>query len=42
MVADGLGLLRQPAAVVFIIAGLVLLLAASVDARSRRTARAGR
>jgi D-xylose transport system permease protein len=42
MVANGLGLLRQPAAVVFIITGLVLLLAASVDALSRRRARAGR
>lgn len=41
MVANGLGLLRQPAAV-FIITGLVLLLAASVDALSRRRARAGR
>jgi D-xylose transport system permease protein len=42
MVANGLGLLRQPAAVVFIITGLVLLLAASVDALSRRKTRAGR
>jgi D-xylose transport system permease protein len=36
MVGNGLGLLRQPAAVVLIITGLVLLLAASVDALSRR------
>jgi D-xylose transport system permease protein len=42
MVANGLGLLRQPAAVVFVITGLVLLLAASVDALSRRRSRAGR
>lgn len=33
---NGLGLLRQPAAVVFVVTGLVLLLAASVDALSRR------
>jgi len=38
MVANGLGLLRQPAAVVLIVTGLVLLLAASVDALSRRRA----
>lgn len=37
---NGLGLLRQPAAVVFIVTGLVLLLAASVDALSRRRAAA--
>jgi D-xylose transport system permease protein len=36
MVINGLGLLCQPAAVVLIITGLVLLLAASVDALSRR------
>lgn len=35
-VENGLGLLRQPAAVVFVVTGLVLLLAASVDAASRR------
>ncbi|KAA2254937.1 ABC transporter permease [Solihabitans fulvus] len=35
---NGLGLLKQPAAVVFVITGLVLLLAASVDALSRRRA----
>jgi D-xylose transport system permease protein len=37
-VNNGLGLLDQPAAVVNIITGLVLLLAASVDALSRRRA----
>jgi D-xylose transport system permease protein len=37
---NGLGLLRQSAAVVFIITGVVLLLAASVDALSRRRAAA--
>lgn len=37
-VNNGLGLLNQPAAVVNIITGLVLLLAASVDALSRRRA----
>jgi len=42
MVANGLGLLRQPAAVVLIVTGLVLLLAASVDALSRRRAAASR
>ncbi|RMI33002.1 ABC transporter permease [Nocardia stercoris] len=36
VVSNGLGLLRQPAAVVSIVTGLVLLLAASVDAVSRR------
>jgi len=36
MVGNGLGLLRQPAAVVLVVTGLVLLLAASVDALSRR------
>ncbi|WP_405492159.1 sugar ABC transporter permease [Nocardia sp. NBC_00511] len=36
VVSNGLGLLRQPAAVVSIVTGLVLLLAASVDAISRR------
>jgi D-xylose transport system permease protein len=35
-VQNGLGLLGQPAAVVFIVTGLVLLLAASVDVLSRR------
>jgi D-xylose transport system permease protein len=38
VVENGLGLLKQPAAVVNIITGLVLLLAASVDALSRRRA----
>ena len=37
-VANGLGLLAQPAAVVAIVTGLVLLLAATVDALSRRRA----
>jgi D-xylose transport system permease protein len=42
-VQNGLGLLKQPAAVVFVITGLVLLLAASVDVLSRRkSAAAGR
>jgi D-xylose transport system permease protein len=40
-VTNGLGLLRQPAAVVLIVTGLVLLLAASVDALSRRRSAAG-
>jgi D-xylose transport system permease protein len=35
-VNNGLGLLKQPAAVVFIITGLVLLMAAAVDVLSRR------
>ncbi|SFQ61137.1 D-xylose transport system permease protein [Amycolatopsis arida] len=38
VVANGLGLLKQPAAVVAIVTGLVLLLAATVDALSRRRA----
>ncbi|MEV6768407.1 ABC transporter permease [Nocardia sp. NPDC051030] len=38
VVSNGLGLLQQPAAVVSIVTGLVLLLAASVDALSRRRA----
>jgi D-xylose transport system permease protein len=38
VVANGLGLLKQPAAVVSIVTGLVLLLAATVDALSRRRA----
>jgi D-xylose transport system permease protein len=42
MVGNGLGLLRQPAAVVLIVTGLVLLLAASVDALSRRRAAVSR
>lgn len=40
VVENGLGLLHQPAAVVNIITGLVLLLAATVDALSRRRAKA--
>ncbi|KZM75636.1 sugar ABC transporter permease [Nocardia terpenica] len=40
VVGNGLGLLRQPAAVVSIVTGLVLLLAATVDALSRRRAAA--
>ncbi len=38
VVENGLGLLKQPAAVVNIVTGLVLLLAATVDALSRRRA----
>lgn len=38
VVANGLGLLEQPAAVVAIVTGLVLLLAATVDALTRRRA----
>ena len=42
-VENGLGLLRQPAAVVFVVTGAVLLLAAGVDVLSRRrSAVAGR
>ncbi|CCH29112.1 ABC transporter permease [Actinosynnema sp. NPDC047251] len=37
-ISNGMGLLKQPAAVVFIVTGLVLLLAAGVDALSRRRA----
>jgi D-xylose transport system permease protein len=40
IVSNGLGLLGQPAAVVSIVTGVVLLLAASVDALSRRRAKA--
>jgi D-xylose transport system permease protein len=40
VVSNGLGLLQQSAATVNIITGLVLLLAASVDALSRRRAAA--
>lgn len=39
-VQNGLGLLMQPAAVVFVVTGLVLLLAAGVDVASRRRAAA--
>jgi D-xylose transport system permease protein len=38
IVANGMGLLNQPAAVVYMVTGLVLLLAAGVDALSRRRA----
>jgi D-xylose transport system permease protein len=37
-IQNGMGLLKQPAAVVFVVTGLVLLLAASIDALSRRRA----
>jgi D-xylose transport system permease protein len=40
IIENGLGLLKQDAAVVSIVTGLVLLLAASVDALSRRRAAA--
>jgi D-xylose transport system permease protein len=40
LVQNGLGLLRQPASVVLVVTGVVLLLAASVDALSRRRAAA--
>jgi D-xylose transport system permease protein len=40
VVANGMGLLNQPAAVVYMVTGLVLLLAAGVDALSRRRAEA--
>lgn len=40
VVANGMGLLNQPAAVVYMVTGLVLLLAAGVDALSRRRAAA--
>jgi len=40
IVANGMGLLNQPAAVVYMVTGLVLLLAAGVDALSRRRAAA--
>jgi D-xylose transport system permease protein len=36
LVQNGLGLLKQPASVVLVVTGVVLLLAASVDALSRR------
>jgi D-xylose transport system permease protein len=38
VVSNGMGLLDQPAAVVYMVTGLVLLLAAGVDALSRRRA----
>ncbi|MGH8968843.1 MAG: sugar ABC transporter permease [Actinomycetes bacterium] len=40
VVANGMGLLNQPAAVVYMVTGLVLLLAAGVDALSRQRAAA--
>jgi D-xylose transport system permease protein len=41
VIANGMALLNQPSGVVFIVTGLVLLVAASVDAISRRRAAAG-
>ena len=38
IIVNGMGLLNQPSAVVYIVTGLVLLVAASVDALSRRRA----
>ena len=38
IIINGIGLLNQPSSVVFIVTGLVLLIAASVDAISRRRA----
>ena len=40
IIINGMGLLNQPSAVVFMVTGLVLLVAASVDAISRRRAAA--
>jgi D-xylose transport system permease protein len=40
VVANGMGLLNQPAGIVYIVTGIVLLLAATVDALSRRRAQA--
>lgn len=40
IIDNGMGLLNQPSAVVYIVTGLVLLVAASVDALSRRRASA--
>ena len=40
VIINGMGLLNQPSSVVFIVTGLVLLIAASVDALSRRRAAA--
>jgi D-xylose transport system permease protein len=43
VIANGMALLNQPSGVVFMVTGLVLLVAASVDAISRRrTAASGR
>jgi D-xylose transport system permease protein len=38
VIINGMGLLNQPSAVVFMVTGVVLLVAASVDALSRRRA----
>jgi D-xylose transport system permease protein len=38
LIINGMGLLNQPSSIVFIVTGLVLLIAASVDALSRRRA----
>ena len=38
VIDNGMALLNQPSSVVFIVTGLVLLIAASVDALSRRRA----
>jgi D-xylose transport system permease protein len=40
VVNNGMGLLKQPQATVFMVTGLVLLIAAAVDALSRRRATA--
>ena len=40
VVANGMGLLNKPASVVYMVTGLVLLLAAGVDALSRKRAAA--
>ncbi len=40
VIGNGMGLLNQPSAIVYIVTGLVLLVAASVDAISRRRAAA--
>jgi D-xylose transport system permease protein len=40
IIINGMGLLNQPSSVVYMVTGLVLLVAASVDAISRRKARA--
>jgi D-xylose transport system permease protein len=38
VIVNGMGLLNQPSSVVFMVTGVVLLVAASVDAISRRRA----
>lgn len=40
VIVNGMGLLNQPSAVVFMVTGVVLLIAASVDALSRKRAAA--